>query len=373
VKANGAASPAVPSDTKTNSAQSVYNFVTSALTINDADWNKEPSAIVNNGDTVYVCTALATAQSPTETAAGITWGTPVVYSKKTDGDPGINGVSLNLTASPVLFTKDGSTYDPGSASTLSLSAFGGTITSVTWSTSAGTLTATDSVAETAGKTLTFATNQSIAEINASATVSAEVTGTTSDNTTNVNFGTVTAKISTSIQGADGATPAPATPGTNAPRTATGFVYSTQNTTAPSATNYNFSNNTFTSLNTNWSVLPPEISSTQTVMYYSRYTSVETVTNNVLQGEGSVSFSDVGTGTSFSGLVTFSSGDFSTAGATITEIDGGNIKADSIAADKLTIGEQDRSGDRMLLLEQSLKIFQGSNLRVHIGDLSNTDT
>lgn len=373
VKANGAASPAVPSATKTNSVQSTYNFTDSTLTIGDADWNKSPPTLANNGDTVYVCTALATAQSPTETAAGITWGTPVVYSKKTDGAPGTDGVSLNLTASPVLFTKDGSTYDPGSTSTLSLSAFGGTITGVTWSTSAGTLSATSGVAETAGKTLTFDADRSIAQINASATVSAAVTGTTSDNTTNVNFGTVTAKISTSIQGADGATPPAASPGTNAPRTATGFVYSTQNSTDPSATNYDFSNNTFTSLNSNWSLTPPTVSASQTTIYYSRYTSVETVTNNVLQGTGSVSFSDVETGTSFSGLVTFSSGDFSTAGATITEIDGGNIKADSIAANKLTIGEENRTGNRMLLLEQSLKIFQGSNLRVHIGDLSNTDT
>ena len=373
VKANGAASPAVPSATKTNSIQSTYNFTNSTLTIGDADWNKSPPTLANNGDTVYVCTALATAQSPTETAAGITWGTPVVYSKKTDGAPGTDGVSLNLTASPVLFTKDGSTYDPGSTSTLSLSAFGGTITGVTWSTSAGTLSATSGVAETAGKTLTFDADRSIAQINASATVSAAVTGTTSDGTTSVNFGTVTAKISTSIQGADGATPPAASPGTNAPRTATGFVYSTQNSTAPSATNYDFSNNTFTSLNSNWSLTPPTVSATQTIIYYSRYTSVETVTNNVLQGTGSVSFSAVGTGTSFTGLVTFSSGDFSDASGTITEIDGGNIKADSIAANKLTIGEENRTGNRMLLLEQSLKIFQGSNLRVHIGDLSNTDT
>lgn len=371
VRANGGASPAVPSASKTNSVQSTYNFTDSSLTIGDADWNKSPPTLANNGDTVYVCNALVTAESPTETAAGITWGTPVVYSKKTDG---ITGVSLNLTASPVLFIKDGTTYDPGSTSTLSLSAFGGTITSVAW---------TDDVADTIGvlsattgnstNTFTFANDRTEAQIKDSVTLSAAVTGTTSDNTTGVSFGTITAKIPTSIQGADGATPAPATPGTNAPRTATGFVYSTQNSTAPSATNYNFSNNTFTSLNSNWSITPPTVSATQTTIYYSRYTSVETVTSNVLQGTGSVTFSGVGTGTNFSGLVTFSSGDFSDASGTITEIDGGNIKADSIAANKLTIGEEDRTGNRLLLLEQSLKIFQGNTLRVHIGDLSNNDT
>jgi len=226
VQASGGASPAVPSATKTNSVQSTYNFTDSTLTIGDADWNKSPPTLANNGDTVYVCTALATAQSPTETAAGITWGTPVVYSKKTDGDPGTDGVSLNLTASPVLFTKEGTTYDPGSTSTLSLSAFGGTITSVAWTTSVGTLAATTG---NSANTLTFADDQTISDINTSATVSAAVTGTTSDGTTGVSFGTVTAKISTSIQGADGATPT-AIPGPS------GFLYYITTTSSVEASN-----------------------------------------------------------------------------------------------------------------------------------------
>jgi hypothetical protein len=124
------------------------------------------------------------------------WSAGVVHSQRDDGT---DGVSLNLTASPVLFTKDGTTYDPGSTSTLSLSAFGGTITSVAWTTSAGTLGATTG---NSTNTLTFAANRSIVQINASATISAAVTGTNSKGTS-ISFGTITAEISTSIQGADG--------------------------------------------------------------------------------------------------------------------------------------------------------------------------
>ena len=55
----------------------------------------------------------------------------------------------------------------------------------------------------------------------------------------------------------------------------------------------------------------------------------------------------------------------------TTIDGGLITADSINADRLAIGELNRTTDRLLLLQDSLKIFSGSALRVHIGNLSNT--
>jgi hypothetical protein len=384
VKANGAASPAVPSATKTNSAQSTYNFVTSALTINDTDWNKSPPAISSDGDTVYVCTALATAQSPTETAAGITWGTPVVYSKKTDGDPGINGVSLNLTASPVLFTKDGTTYDPGSTSTLSLSAFGGTITSVAWTTSAGTLDATTG---NSSNTLTFADDQTISNINDSATVSAAVTGTTSDGTTGVNFGTVTAKISTSIQGADGATPGPGAPGL---RTIQGYLYYEKNSANapadPSGTTYTFSTGLVsggsgvtevvapasTAIN-KWTNSPRTQDPTSSNDHYTiRYFGTE---SSASSSTITVTYSDAVPYTNFDGVVTFSNGTFKEGTTNITTIDGANISTGTIKAAQLEISNLDADAtgtDDGIFLDgtaNSIKIFAGGALRVKIGNLS----
>ena len=178
-----------------------YNFTNNTLAV-PSNWSKNPPAITADGDTVYVSVGLATGAS-TATAASITWGTPAIFSQRTDGGPGVAGVagvSLTLTATPVLFTFDGTNYDPGSTSALSLSAFGGTITGVNWSTSSGTLASTTG---NSGNTLTFAANRTEAQVNTSATVSATVTGTDSAGTTGVSFGSITVKIATSLQGLDG--------------------------------------------------------------------------------------------------------------------------------------------------------------------------
>ena len=50
-----------------------------------------------------------------------------------------------------------------------------------------------------------------------------------------------------------------------------------------------------------------------------------------------------------------------------------IQAGEIDAGKMTIGATGGSSSRMLLQNSCLKIFEGSTLRVHIGDLSNTTT
>jgi len=50
-----------------------------------------------------------------------------------------------------------------------------------------------------------------------------------------------------------------------------------------------------------------------------------------------------------------------------------ISAGEIDAGKMTIGETGLSSNRMLLQNSCLKIFEGTTLRVHIGDLSNTTT
>jgi hypothetical protein len=320
----------------------------------------------------------------------------VVYSKKTDGAPGTDGVSLNLTASPVLFTKEGTTYDPGSTSTLSLSAFGGTITGVTWSTSAGTLTATPSVAETAGKTLTFADDQTISNINDSAIVSAAVTGTTSDGTTGVSFGTITAKISTSIQGADGATPSNGDPGL---KTIQGYLYYEKNSANapadPSGTTYTFSTGLVsggsgatevvapasTAIN-KWTNSPRTQDPTSSNDHYTiRYFGTQ---NSATSDEASVTYSDAVPYTNFDGVVTFSNGTFSSGATALnditsntTSIDGGNIRTGTIKAAQLEISNLDAdpasgSTDDGIFLDgtsNTIKIFAGGALRVKIGNLS----
>ena len=55
------------------------------------------------------------------------------------------------------------------------------------------------------------------------------------------------------------------------------------------------------------------------------------------------------------------------------IDGNLIVAGTVTADRLEIGTVGQTNSRMLLLEDSLKIFEGTTLRVHLGNLSNTTT
>jgi len=105
----------------------------------------------------------------------------------------------------------------------------------------------------------------------------------------------------------------------------------------------------------------------------------------------VNFSNVVQHTSFTGVVTFSSGTTITdgsktltpidpaavqshiGGTNVTTIDGGNIDTGTVTADRLQVGERNLTASRLLLLDDSLKIFEGTTLRVHLGNLSNTNT
>ena len=60
-----------------------YDFTTNTLTA-PTDWSTDPQALSADGDTVYRATGIATGAA-TATAATVTYGTPVVYAKRTDG------------------------------------------------------------------------------------------------------------------------------------------------------------------------------------------------------------------------------------------------------------------------------------------------
>ena len=160
--------------------------------------------------------------------------------------------------------------------------------------------------------------------------------------------TITAdySISKSKTGADGA----ATDGDDAPRVTTGYIYTTTTDAVPTQNQaYNFSNvgtdAAFNSLG-NWSVNPPTFNSANSTIYYAAYTAIETVTNGVAQGTGTVSFGTKGTGTNFTGLVTFisdGSGGYywSDDGSTqFTQINGGGITTGTIQSNGMssTVGD-----------------------------------
>ena len=198
-------------------------------------------------------------------------------------------------------------------------------------------------------------------------------------------------------GDDSTVPGPA--GAIAPRTANGIVYNTSNTTAPDGgvtVTYSFTSNPpgLSGMTSGWSENPPTFNSTNNTIYYSKYTATEGITNNSRDGNAvgpsEVDFGAIQTGTSFTGLVTFHSGGsagdgaFSTDGGTnFTTIDGAristgsivsaSIEAGTIEADRLEISDRTIGGSTsaLKLYTDALKIFDGGNLRVKIGNLSNT--
>ena len=195
------------------------------------------------------------------------------------------------------------------------------------------------------------------------------------------FRTLSDEISI-IRVKDGETPEaiPGEPGEAGGRSFAGLLYRTSTASAPTGVTYDFDNGTLNGNLNSWSLQPPPQSTTQTEIYFLYFTVQEVVTEGVRTGSGPLQYPGAPyQGTSFANLVVFQTDEVNGAllqevgASTTTEINGGAVKAGTITADKLTIGETGQTTSRLLLLEDSIKIFDGTNLRVHLGNLSNTDT
>ena len=130
-------------------------------------------------------------------------------------------------------------------------------------------------------------------------------------------------------GADGATGTDGADGSDAIRYASRRLYiaSTSTPVTPSAT-ITWSTGALSNITSGWSLTAPtKIATSTTDVYFSDILFVDSTapfTTTVATGTTPIE------GTSFSGLVTFNSGDFSLDGSTITSIDGGNITAGSLS-------------------------------------------
>ena len=288
------------------------------------------------------------------------------------GEDGVDGVGISGSATHVTFNKDGSTYDPASTSTVSLSAVGGTITSVTYTASSPAYM-TISSAGNSGCTVTFSNNRSSAQVNASNSVTAAVTGTTSDGTTGVSFGSYVIPIGTSINGVDGGA------GADGLRTVQGYLYYEKTTSgapsAPAGNTYTFSTGLVsgTGIGTGvnvWTNSPRTQDPTSSnVHYIVRYYGIESAANS---STIAVSYSSVAQYTNFSEVVTFTNGTFQEGGTNITTIDGGNISTNTIKAAQLEISSSSATNSSMFFDGTNNRIDitdSGGNLRVRIGKLN----
>ena len=178
-------------------------------------------------------------------------------------------------------------------------------------------------------------------------------------------------------------------GANGLRTVQGYLYYEKTTSgapsAPTEATYTFSSGDInggsgatevlglsdTSATDKWTNEPRTQDPSSSNTHYSiRYYGTETAADSSTL---EVTYSGVVQHTDFSGVVTFSNGTFSEGSTNITSIDGGNISTGTIDADSLVIGNRTigAATSTLKLYSDAIKIFNSGNLRVKIGNLSNT--
>ena len=386
-----------------------YNFVTGVLTP-PTGWQLTPPALSGNGAAVYISVALA-AGGPTDTSISMTgWSTGALFAQQTDGESAISyqlsnpahTVACDSSGTPLAGSFVGSGTDlkvfegntalnfaasGTAAGTFSVIANGGTIvgTGVTpgaWSQGGSNPTYYVDLADIAAMSST------------TGNITFTVIGKRLDGTSFPSF-TVVQAFSKVNAGASSTTPGPTGP--DGLRTVQGYIYYEKTTSgAPQAVGgtgtYSFASGGLTGLSTGvntWTNEPrPQVPASTNTHYTAKYYGTESSAGS---STINVNFSNVVQHTSFTGVVTFSSGTTITdgsntltpidpaavqshiGGTNVTTIDGGNIDTGTVTADRLQVGERNLTASRLLLLDDSLKIFEGTTLRVHLGNLSNTNT
>jgi hypothetical protein len=169
-------------------------------------------------------------------------------------------------------------------------------------------------------------------------------------------------------------------GAAGPRNAQGFLYysvSGSQPSAPTATSFNFSTGSFSGLTANWSRTPPEITGGDAAYWATSFTVVEATLN----GNQTKTFSTPFSSFAFDGLVTFSNLNDEladgTSGSEITTINGARIQTGTLDVSQVNISgttqsnfnlQSAGSGSRMKITNDTIEIYEGSVLRVKIGNL-----
>lgn len=172
------------------------------------------------------------------------------------------------------------------------------------------------------------------------------------------------------------TNAPASP----PRADNGYVYYTVSSanppSSPTATSYNYDTAAFGGLTANWQKNPPTINGADGKFWASSFT----ITEATFGGSQTITFSTPFASTQFDGLVTFTNLNSELANASSTEIttiNGGLLKTGTIDVSNVNIAgtsssginiKSAASGSRMEISSDVIKIYDGSTLRVKLGNL-----
>ncbi|OUT94890.1 MAG: hypothetical protein CBB92_13140 [Flammeovirgaceae bacterium TMED32] len=304
---------------------------------------------------------------------------------------GADAPTVQLIASPVSFTKNatGSNYSPDSTSTIT-AIVEGELSTQTVTMTAGAGGALDSAGGQPdySRVFTFSQNRTLQNIQNSVEVNASINLTL--NNGEVATKTASVKIPTVINGESGV-------GENGLRVAEGYVYysqavaggpSTVGTPGKTTTVYTWANGIISDMNSNWQQSPPEMAAgTQGKYYYSRYVAYEVDSNSdgtpdATSSGSNLVFNSPALGHNFSGLVTFQADSTGNGGTlvgpnmipNVTTINGGQITTNTLDAQKLTIGQGNgiTSNSRLKIFNDKIDIFEGSTLRVRLGNLTNND-
>jgi len=331
-----------------------FNFGTNVLTP-PSGWSV---TIPSGTDPIYEATFQFSISGDTGTVTAGTWSTPVVIAENgddgTDGTDGANGLSTFTFA-----VHKRATSTPSSPS-------GGSYNFTT-----NTITAPSGWSEE----IPSGTDPVYISI-----TKAQISGPTGTDSS-LSWTAPVLFVENGADGTDGTNGTNGTNGDDGPRNAAGYVYyylsSATAPSSPSATSYNFSTGAFGGLTTNWSRTPPTNTGGDAKYWATSYY----VTEATFGGTQTLTFGTPFASFQFDGLVTFTNLNSELADASSTEIttiNGGLLKTGTIDVSQVNIAgtasagisiKSAASGSRMEIESDVIKIYEGSTLRVQLGDLS----
>ena len=291
----------------------------------------------------------------------------------TDGTDGVDGLTVIISneAHTLPTTNTGTVTYTGSGTTVrvyegstELVYDGVGVSAGRWglSTNASSITA-GSVTDS-GSYATIGNHSNMTADNASVTIN--ITGRRADGTSfSISKFQTLSKSKQGDDGADGANGTDGDDGDDGLRTAEGYVYyNTATSSAPSGPDdgsvyYYWSTGSIIGMRSGWQQSPPEMGAGASgKYYYSRYRVTQSSSTSTIETTNLV-FGSVTLGHNFTGLVTFSGGNFQEDGSDITTIDGGNITTGTVSLEAIDTNTSLSSGSHTFEFASSGISIQGS--------------
>jgi|GEM_PF-1928961 len=358
----------------TNKPATARTWTFSTATFNDNDLGNSWTASVPSGsDDLYICAAVASSSGATDSVAASDWSAPnILGSVGSDGTDGTDGTNGFNTAVVYAYKRSGSTVTDKPSTTR------------TWTFSTATFNNNDLGNSFTGTVPAGTDNLYVCNAIATSTSSTDsVTGTSDWSAPQLlaSNGTDGTDGTDGTNGTDGTDGTDGTNGAAGIRSADGYLYYSVSQasapSSPSATEFVFNTGSFGGLTANWSTTPPTNTGGD-AKYWATYWHV---TEAEFDGTQTRTFNTPFNSVQFDGLVTFTNLNSELANASsseITTINGGLLKTGTIDVSQVNISgtasagisiKSAATGSRMEIESDVIKIYEGSTLRVKLGNLA----